>query len=1160
MGTKEKLLDEDTGDDGLASRAAPSGSATEMSQSFNPEGLTDSDAARLLQKYGYNELTQETISPFMKFLTYFVGPIPFLMEAATIISFIVFVYEEAVQIPTDPATWIVLLFLLVLNGFMGWREETNAGNAIDALKAALAPQARVKRNGRWVELPAKELVPGDLVILKLGDIVPADSKLGEGQPMEVDQAALTGESLPVTVFPGDVVYSGSVIKRGELHATVYATGSNTFFGKAAQLVASVESRGHLQMVLLKIAYFLMSIGTVLVVVLFLIRVVAQHAFWVTALVQALVLLVASIPIAMQVVTTATMAVGARGLAEHKAIVARLASIEELAGMTILCSDKTGTLTKNKLTLDTPTTFYGTDEECIFASALCAKWEGQDAIDFCLTNAVPNQDHLKAHKQTDFIPFDPVIKRTESTILTPDGKKFRCTKGAPQVIADLAHNADEISDRVHDVIEEFGSRGYRAIGVAQTNDNDEWEFMGLIPLFDPPRDDTKQTIESALDLGVEVKMITGDHLTIAKETSRRLGMGTNIYTTEMITDPSKSEAQLMELAVTADGFAQVFPEHKFQIVELIQKTGRLCGMTGDGVNDAPALKKADVGIAVEGATDAARAAADIVLVEPGLSVIITALIKSREIFQRIKAYVIYRISATFQLLLFMFFSQILLKAKPQPIPKAGSSDFWTGFPYAPSHEAFVDGVYGAVWPYSVAGAAGEFVINPCKFPNPASSCGQNVTVSAVQLAGVTDFGAGIDELVFPPYTAYTDSQGQQSVPSSSLAKLKAKNGAFPEYSQDRYPRFTLPAIVLVIITILNDGTILSIAYDRVEASATPEKWRLSVVICICVILGGIGFAELMVVYAIIASSELSDTERSFSDNKIKPNSKHFPLTGGQVEAGMYFLLSMGGQRIVFCARTETGFFTRRPGNGLFCAFLVAQTISLLLSLFWPLGGSLESLALRRFTTSPGVSPGVTLPTQSLSGIKYVDGYKFFMPLIYVPDFDTPQPAFIKLDSKKNKVSACAGGRYYKEGYGQTPGKPLKCFLHSTDNAWLVGFLVLWAAAWFVGMDCAKVLSYIVIAKYYLDMEGDSMTVRRAQKRMSVAVESERRATMAGAQRRSMAARHQASKPAAAAGAPSTGEIGKLATRVTKVEKRVDALEKTVSELPSGGATATGSLLE
>merc|ERR1712159_324392 len=303
---KGQLLKDEEDDGGLASRQGPAGSVQEMSTT-NSDGLTDSEAARLLQKYGYNEIVVEKKSALMQFLSYFVGPIPFLMEAATAISFALFIFDEVKQpANASPATRVVLLLLLMINGFMGWREESNAGDAIDALKAALAPQARARRNGRFVELPARELVPGDLVILKLGDIVPADSKLHEGEPMEVDQAALTGESLPVTCFPGDVVYSGSVIKRGELHATVYATGLNTFFGKAAALVSSVDARGHLQMVLLKIAYFLMGVGIVLVVILFIVRVAAQSAYWATALVQALVLLVASIPIAMQVVTTATM--------------------------------------------------------------------------------------------------------------------------------------------------------------------------------------------------------------------------------------------------------------------------------------------------------------------------------------------------------------------------------------------------------------------------------------------------------------------------------------------------------------------------------------------------------------------------------------------------------------------------------------------------------------------------------------------------------------------------------------------------------------------------------------------------------------------------------------------------------------------------------------
>jgi H+-transporting ATPase len=1133
MGAKEKLLDDDgDGDEGLASRPAPSGSVTEMSTSFNPEGLSDPEAARLLQKYGYNEITEEKKSAFMQLLGYFVGPIPFLMEAATLISFVVYIYNIADKRHSDPATWIVLLFLLVVNAFMGWREETNAGNAIDALKAALAPQARVKRNGRWIELPSRELVPGDLVILKLGDIVPADSKLGEGQPMEVDQAALTGESLPVTVFPGDVVYSGSVIKRGELHATVYATGANTFFGKAAALVSSVTARGHLQMVLLKIAYFLMASGGTLVIILFIIRVAVQHADPVDALVQALVLLVASIPIAMQVVTTATMAVGARNLAEHKAIVARLASIEELAGMTILCSDKTGTLTKNKLTLDTPTVFSGTDDGLILASALCAKWEGQDAIDFCLTSAVPDQEFLKSHKQTNFIPFDPVIKRTESTIHAPDGSVFRCTKGAPQVIAGMAHNADEIADRVNDVIEEFGTRGYRAIGVARTNADDEWEFSGLIPLFDPPRDDTKQTIESALDLGVEVKMITGDHLTIAKETSRRLGMGTNIYTTEMITDPSRSEAQLMELAETADGFAQVFPEHKFQIVELLQKKGHLTGMTGDGVNDAPALKKADVGIAVEGATDAARAAADIVLVEPGLSVIITALIKAREIFQRMKAYVIYRISATFTLLLFMFFSQILLKNKPQPLPT--DSNLWVGFPYAPTREALYDGVYAL-------NAANGFK----KMNNDVMITAYNLNLLAMPQAIQNNLA--VTYVPFCLQLNKDNSCSKWSISQSDLTVLQgtghgSRSGGFPHHDSALFPRFTLPALVLVIITILNDGTILSIAYDRVQASQNPEKWRLSVVMVICGVLGGIGFAELMIAYAVVAMQTVTSVEQSFS-GKIGDHSNYFPLTSGQVESGMYFLLSIGGQLIVFCARTESWFFTRRPSNGLIMAFMFAQTVSVLFSLFWPFGGELEALALHRYTTVPGVSPGNQLwPAKD----SFHFNNSFYFPMMYVEGHSKPVSIFGNVTALHDQSNACKAQSYDK-GHGKSVQNAMTCFLHSTPNGWLIGFFLIWAIAWFIGMDACKVMAFQVIEKYYLDTEGDQMGVRRMQKRLSVAVESERRATMAGAQRRSMAARHAAQKPAAAPGAAAGADVSKVTARVSKLEKRVDALEKDTADL-------------
>ena len=419
-------------------------SATSSEVEINHDGLSETQATELRNKHGFNELEEVIIPLWRKFLGYFLGPIPYLMELAFLIALVVYIYCMASgEAGCDVATWVVLFVLLFVNSYMGFSEESKSQSAIAALKASMAPLARVRRDKQWQEIAARLLVPGDLIILKLGDIIAADCKLHHGaggsvESMEVDQAALTGESLPAVVHSGDVVYAGSVIKRGELHATVFATGKGTFFGKAASLVASVNERGNLQKILLKIAYFMMFSGSALVIILY-VTIVAgpakQNA--IKALISCLALLVASIPIAMQVVTTATMAVGARQLSENNAIVARLAAIEELAGMTILCSDKTGTLTKNKLSLDPPECFEGTEDDLLLSSAIAAKWEGQDAIDKCLTDSIFNKDFLYQHKQEAFIPFDPVIKRTECTVRTPSGLVYKVTKGAPQVIADLS---------------------------------------------------------------------------------------------------------------------------------------------------------------------------------------------------------------------------------------------------------------------------------------------------------------------------------------------------------------------------------------------------------------------------------------------------------------------------------------------------------------------------------------------------------------------------------------------------------------------------------------------------------------------------------------------------------------------------------------------------
>jgi H+-transporting ATPase len=620
----------------------------------SPDGLTQAEAQKRLAQYGYNEIAEKKTNPLLKFLSYFWGPIPWMIEAAVILSALVRHWPD----------FFIILVLLLANAVVGFWEEYQAGNAIDALKARLAVQARVRRDGKWTTAPARELVPGDIIRVRLGDIVPADARLLEGDPVEVDQSALTGESLPVTRKAGETVYSGSIIRQGEIDALVYGTGQNTYFGKTAQLVQEAHTVSHFQRAVLKIGDYLIVIAIALVILILAVALFRGDKM-VTTLQFALILTVAAIPVAMPTVLSVTMAVGARLLAAKQAIVSRLVAIEELAGMDMLCSDKTGTLTQNKLTLGDPFSVEGiTTDEVILSAALASRAENQDTIDLAVLGGLTNDQALKGYKLVHFQPFDPVHKRTEATINSPDGKTFKVTKGAPQVILELAANAADVKYAVDRAVNAFAARGFRSLGVARTNADGQWQFLGVLPLYDPPREDSKATIATARQMGIQVKMVTGDQLPIARETAGQLGLGANILDASGFGDAHGHDtAHMAESVETADGFAQVFPEHKFHIVDILQQRGHIVGMTGDGVNDAPALKKADCGIAVSGATDAARAAADVVLMSPGLSVIIDAIKESRKAFQRMNSYAIYRIAETIRVLLFMTLAILVFNFYP-----------------------------------------------------------------------------------------------------------------------------------------------------------------------------------------------------------------------------------------------------------------------------------------------------------------------------------------------------------------------------------------------------------------------------------------------------------------------------------------------------------------
>ena len=743
----------------------------------SPDGLSQAEAERRLTQYGPNELKDKETNPILKFLSYFWGPIPWMIEAAVILS----------AIDRHWADFFIILTLLLANAVVGFWEEHQAGNAIAALKARLAKSARVKRDGQWVTVAVRDLVPGDVIRIRLGDIVPADVRLLDGDPIEVDQSALTGESLPVECKPGSPAYSGSIVRQGEIDALVFGTGKNTYFGQTAQLVEAADTVSHLQRAVLKIGDYLIVLAVTLVAMIIAVALFRGDPI-LTTLQFALVLTVAAIPAAMPTVLSVTMAVGARILAAKEAIVTRLAAIEELSGIDVLCSDKTGTLTQNKLTLGEPFCIADfTADDVILAAALASRHEDQDTIDTAVLAGVKSDEALKACEVRHFQPFDPVHKRTEATVKGADGAEFKVTKGAAQVILALADDAAEVGPDVDKAVNEFAARGFRSLGVARTDSQGKWQFLGVLPLFDPPRDQAKATIASAAQMGVNVKMVTGDALAIARETARTLGLGTHILDAAGFADTKHHETgQLAEAIERADGFAQVFPEHKFHIVDVLQQRGHIVGMTGDGVNDAPALKKADCGIAVSGATDAARAAASIVLMTPGLSVIIDAIRESRKIFQRMNSYAIYRIAETLRVLFFMTLSILVFN--------------------------------------------------------------------------------------FYPVTA----------------------------------------VMIVLLALLNDGAILSIAYDRVHYKNTPEAWNMRMVLGIATVLGLIG---------VVASFGL-----------FYLGERVFELNRDLIQSLMYLKLSVAGDLTIFITRTRGPFWSTRPAKALWMAVLGTQIIATLIAVY------------------------------------------------------------------------------------------------------------------------------------------------------------------------------------------------------------------------------------
>ncbi len=678
----------------------------------DPEkGLSEQEVQERIKKYGKNEIPEKEESTFHRILRRFWGPIPAMIEAAAILSAIVHKWED----------FTIITLLLFTNAFIDFWQESKALNTLKVLKEKLAKKAIVLRDGEFKQIDARDLVPGDIVKIRIGNIIPADVKIIKTDYVLVDQSVLTGESLPVAKKTGDILYSNSIAKQGEAIGVVINTGLNTFFGKTVKLVAKAEKeeKSHFQKAVIRIGNYLI-IMTVFLVALILLVAMFRGEHMLEIIRFALVLTVAAIPVALPAVLTVTMAVGATYLAKKQAIVSRLAAIEELAGVDVLCSDKTGTLTKNKMTVADPVVFDGfKPDDLMFYAGLASREEDHDPIEKPIFDYLKEHglyDKLKEYKHLKFKPFDPVSKRTEAVVEGKNGEKIVVTKGAPQVILELCIHTIK-AEEVMKPVNEFAEKGYRTLGVAIKDGDDSYNYVGLIPLFDPPRDDSKHTIEEAKKLHVRVKMLTGDNLAIAKHIAEILGLGTNIldarelrgadygeylalseiiakamykklkpnvdehevnvFAKDIVREVrkylensplpkgyvKKHEARIIELIESADGFAQVFPEDKYFIVDKLQKANHIVAMTGDGVNDAPALRKADAGIAVSGATDAARAAAAVVLLAPGLSVIINAIKIARVTFERMKSYAIYRIAETLRVIFFMTLSILVFNFYP-----------------------------------------------------------------------------------------------------------------------------------------------------------------------------------------------------------------------------------------------------------------------------------------------------------------------------------------------------------------------------------------------------------------------------------------------------------------------------------------------------------------
>ncbi|KAH9713948.1 ATPase 10 plasma membrane-type [Citrus sinensis] len=666
---------------------------------------------QLLAPENFNLEGIDLENKFLKFLSFMWNPLPWVMEAAAQMAIVI--ANGGGQGP-DWQDFVGIVCLLIINSSISFIEESNAENATAALMARLTPKTKVLRDGQWKEQDAAVLVPGDIISIKFGDVIPADARLLEGDPLKIDQACITNEGT-CRFYPYELT--------GE---------SLTVTKETADLVDSTEVVGHFQ---------------------------------------------------------------------QGAITKRMTAIEEMARMDVLCSVKTAALTLNRLTVDRNLIeVFNRDMDkdiLVLLAARASRLENQDAIDAAIINMLADPKEARANiNEVHFLPFNPVDKRTAITYTDSEGNWYRASKGAPEQILNMCQEKEEIGGKVHEIINKLAEKGLRSLAVAvqevpeMTEDSPGGprSFCGLLPLFDPPRHDSSDTIHRALKLGVCVKMITGDHLAIAKETGRRLGIGTNMYPSSLLLGRDKDENEALpvdELIEKADGFTDVFAEHKYEIVKILQEKKHVVGMTGDGVNDAPALKKADIGIAVAGATEAARGAADIVLTEPGLSVICSAVLTSRTVFQIMK----------------------------------------------------------------------------------------NCMLSFVLLALIWEYD-------FPPF-------------------------------------------MVLIIAVLNDGTIITISKDRVKSSLRPDGWKLNEIFAAGIVIGNYLALVTILFYWVVVHTDFFETH--FHVRSLSSNTE-------EISSAVYLQVSIISQALIFVTRSQSWSFLERPGALLMCAFVLAQLVATLIAVY------------------------------------------------------------------------------------------------------------------------------------------------------------------------------------------------------------------------------------